>query len=278
MSLPDTDQYRHLAAVMGDPVAHSKSPALHNAGYAALGLADWHYLPIQCNAEQLADVVGGADERFAGFSVTMPGKFAALDYADEVSDRARAIGSANTLVRLDGNRWRADNTDCEGVSGALRELGLSEARRGRGIIVGNGGTARPAMWALHQLGVRHVNIVARSERAYDLAPLAAQLGMEFTWVRLDAPNLADIAAAADVLVSTVPAAAVEGVAGQLARAPMILDAIYDPWPTPLVSAARRVDTPAVGGLTMLLHQALSQFEQFTGHTAPREAMRAAIMD
>ena len=89
----------HRAAVLGSPIAHSLSPVLHSAGYEAAGLDGWEYERIECTAEQLPDIVGNADESYRGFSVTMPGKFAALEFADEVTDRARAIGSANTLVR-----------------------------------------------------------------------------------------------------------------------------------------------------------------------------------
>lgn len=115
-----TPAIAHRAAVLGDPVEHSRSPILHNAGYAALGLEDWEYGRFRCAAEDLPGIVGGADASYAGFSVTMPGKFAALDFADEATDRARAIGSANTLVRV-GEGWRADNTDCDGVTGADRK-------------------------------------------------------------------------------------------------------------------------------------------------------------
>lgn len=265
----------HRAAVLGDPVEHSRSPILHNAGYAALGLEDWEYGRFRCAAEDLPGIVGGADVSYAGFSVTMPGKFAALSFADEATDRARAIGSANTLVRT-ADGWRADNTDCDGVTGALRELGAHRLPDGRAVLVGAGGTARPALWALAKTGVRHVSAVARSERVYALEPLAAQLGVGFTWVPFTAPNLADVAGAADVLVSTVPSEALEGYAGPLARAPRILDVIYDPWPTPLVRATECNGHAALGGLTMLLHQALGQFEQFTGRPAPETAMREAL--
>ena len=88
-------EYR--AAVLGSPIEHSLSPVLHSAGYAAAGLDGWHYERIECTAEQLPEIVGSADASYRGFSVTMPGKFAALEFADEVTERARAIGSANTL-------------------------------------------------------------------------------------------------------------------------------------------------------------------------------------
>lgn len=272
---PASAVIRHRAAVLGDPVEHSRSPVLHNAGYAAVGLTDWEYGRIRCTAEELPGLIASADASYAGFSVTMPGKFAALDVADDATDRARAIGSANTLVRV-GSGWRADNTDCDGVAGALRELGADDLAGGRAVLVGAGGTARPALWALAGAGITRVSVVARSRRVDVLRPLAAQLGLGFTWVPFTAPNLADVAGSADVLVSTVPSVALQGHAGQLARAPKVLDVIYDPWPTPLVEAARRNGHPALGGLTMLLHQALGQFEQFTGEPAPVAAMRGAL--
>lgn len=269
---------RHRAAVLGDPIEHSKSPLLHNAGYAAAGLDDWHYGRFKCTAEQLPELVANADSSYAGFSVTMPGKFAALNFADEVTDRARAIGSANTLVRLSDGRWRADNTDCDGVTGALAEIGADVLPEGRAVLVGAGGTARPALWALAKAGIKHVTVIARSERVYQLEPLAAQLGLEFVWVKFDAPNLPDIAGASDVCVSTTPSAALEGVASFLSRAPRVMDVIYGDGPTPLVEFAKAHGHPAVGGLSMLLHQALGQFEQFTGVPAPVEAMRKALYD
>ena len=146
------------------------------------------------------------------------------------------------------------------------------------IIVGAGPVGLVAALALAQAGVTRVSAVARSERVYALEPLAAQLGVSFTWVPFTAPNLADVAGSADVLVSTVPSEALEGYAAQLARAPRILDVIYAPWPTPLVAAAEANGHAAVGGLSMLLHQALGQFEQFTGRPAPVDAMRGALFD
>ncbi|MBZ4599397.1 shikimate dehydrogenase, partial [Mycobacterium avium subsp. hominissuis] len=106
------------AAVLGKPIAHSKSPQLHLAAYRALGLHDWTYERIECDADQLPGVVGGFGPEWVGVSVTMPGKFAALRFADERTERARRVGSANTLVRT-ATGWRADNTDIDGVAGAL---------------------------------------------------------------------------------------------------------------------------------------------------------------
>src|ERR1700761_9669450 len=106
------------AAVLGSPIAHSRSPQLHLAAYRALGLAEWTYERIECGADELPGVVGGFGPEWVGVSVTMPGKFAALRFADERTDRAELVGSANTLLRTPTG-WRADNTDVDGVAGGL---------------------------------------------------------------------------------------------------------------------------------------------------------------
>ncbi|CPR12278.1 shikimate 5-dehydrogenase [Mycobacterium bohemicum DSM 44277] len=108
--------------MLGRPIAHSRSPQLHLAAYRALGLTDWTYERIECGAEDLPRVVGSFGPEWVGVSVTMPGKLAALRFADERTDRAELVGSANTLVRTPAG-WRADNTDIDGVVGAsLREV------------------------------------------------------------------------------------------------------------------------------------------------------------
>lgn len=269
-----TDTTTHRAAVLGQPIGHSRSPVLHNAGYAALGLDHWAYDRFDCDADALPGLVGGADLSYRGFSVTMPAKFAALAFADESTERARRIGSANTLVRTDTG-WRADNTDVDGIRGALAELlgggGLVDKRA---VVVGGGGTARPAIWALLEAGVAHITVVNRSDRTSELTGLVDAFPTTLSYLPLEGDVEAEAAAAA-VVISTVPSAAVAGLEEKLAHAP-VLDVIYDPWPTPLVTVARSRNIPAVGGHVMLAHQAYGQFEQFTGQPAPREAMRAAL--
>jgi shikimate dehydrogenase len=200
----------------------------------------------------------------------MPGKFAALQVAVDRTGRAELVGSANTLVRVPGG-WRADNTDVDGVRGALGAIG------GPGIVVGSGGTAPAAVVALAELGAEAVTIAARSaEKAAPLIELAGRVGMAGRWCALDSPELAGLAAAAGAVVSTVPADAVRPHAHRLAAAPVLLDAIYDPWPTPLAAAVAAAGGRVVSGLEMLLNQAFAQVEQFTGGPAPKEAMRAAL--
>lgn len=284
MSAPEADQQatpspesEYRAAVLGSPIEHSLSPVLHSAGYRAAGLEGWNYQRIECTAEQLPEIVGNADASYRGFSVTMPGKFAALEFADEVTERARAIGSANTLVRetRDGSTiWRADNTDCEGISGALHELVGEKAELGHVLLIGGGGTARPALWALTQRGVDKVTVLNRSDRSEELLPLLENTGVEAEFINFER-DLRDLALGVDAIISTVPAKVLETRYAELGHAP-VLDVIYNPWPTPLATCAASNGHLTVGGLVMLACQSYSQFEQFTGVDAPREEMREAL--
>ena len=275
------------AAVLGFPVEHSRSPQLHLAAYRALGLDDWTYDRIACTADELPSVVSGFGPEWVGVSVTMPGKFAALRFADERTERAQLVGSANTLVRTESG-WRADNTDVDGVAGAL------DHRRDlrRAIVLGSGATAPAAVVALAGLGVTDITVAARNQhRAARLLELGATLGARTHFADLADTNLADTnlidtnlidtslvgqIERAEVLVSTIPSEAAALYASSFAVVPVLLDAIYDPWPTPLAQAVANAGGQVVGGLQMLLHQAYSQVEQFTGRTAPRQQMAAAL--
>ncbi len=263
------------AAVLGSPIAHSRSPQLHLAAYRALGL-NWTYERIECTGEQLPGLVDGLGPEWVGLSVTMPGKVAALEYAGERTDRAELVGSANTLVRT-ASGWRADCTDVDGVRGALQGAGVEEIERA--VVLGAGGTARPALLALAELGAHTVTIVARDKgRASDTLELAEGLGMSAEVIDFDPDGLGFVCSDVDVAVSTVPADAAAPVADSVANAPVILDAIYNPWPTPLAEAVIRAGHTVVSGLEMLLNQAYGQVEQFTGQPAPRTEMAEALKD
>ncbi|WP_072802267.1 shikimate dehydrogenase [Rhodococcoides yunnanense] len=264
------------AAVLGSPIEHSKSPVLHDAAYRALGLDDWTYERILCTGEQLPGLVGGLGPEWVGLSVTMPGKVAALEFAGQRTDRAVLAGSANTLVRHAGG-WRADCTDVDGVTGALSESGVVDLAGRSVVVVGAGGTSRPAVVALAGLGAASVTVVARSrERAQATLACASESGMRAAFLDVSDGDLAGVCSRASVLVSTVPAVGAAPVSAALAEAPVVLDAIYDPWPTPLATAVHVAGGIVISGLSMLLNQAYGQVEQFTGMPAPREAMRAAI--
>ncbi|WP_337062723.1 shikimate dehydrogenase [Kineococcus sp. G2] len=274
------------AAVCGSPIAHSLSPALHRAAYAALGLTGWEYDLLEVDEERLPALVASLDTGWAGLSLTMPLKQAVLPLVDEVSDFARAVGAVNTVVVTprpaggtgrSGVHLRAENTDVHGIVAALAEAGAVGVARG--AVVGGGATARSALVALLRAGCpRPVAVVRSPARAEELTRVAARLGGEVEvrdWAEL--PSVLD----ADVVVSTVPAGASQAVADVLAPAgapggsrpaPLLLDVVYAPWPTPL---AHRWRGPVIGGFEMLLHQGAAQVELMTGRTAPLEAMRAA---
>ncbi|APG81712.1 shikimate dehydrogenase [Corynebacterium pseudotuberculosis] len=266
----------HRAAVLGSPIDHSLSPVLHNAGYRSLGLTHWSYDRILCTDKQLPDLIDNADSTYQGFSVTMPAKFAALEYASEATPRALRIGSANTLVRRDAG-WLADNTDVDGVVGALGELfaeDLTPLQGEQALVIGAGGTARPAVWALILSGIRHITIANRSDRSSEFYPLLEDTDASLNFVRLD-EDISEFATKAAVTVSTIPAQGSSNLAQQVIHAPL-LDVIYSPWPTPLTQAASAHGTPIVGGHVMLAHQAFTQFKLFTGEDAPRDVMRSAL--
>ena len=253
------------AAVLGSPIAHSRSPQLHLAAYRALGLDGWTYDRIECTADELPGLVAGFGPEWVGVSVTMPGKFAALRFADERTARAELVGSANTLVRTQGG-WRADNTDVDGLKGALGAVA------GRAAVLGSGGTAPAVVVGLADLGVQDISVLARNrDKAAPLLALGPRLGVDVRWIELGT-TLADV----DVVVSTIPADVAAGYANTVVATPLLLDAIYNPWPTPLATAVEQAGGRVISGLQMLLHQAFAQVEQFTELRAPTEAMRAAL--
>lgn len=275
MSSADPGSATRRAAVLGSPVSHSLSPALHRAAYHALGLTGWTYdaLDIGADAGLLARLVRDCGPEWAGFSVTMPGKAAAAAVADDVSDRVRRLRVANTLVRRDGG-WFAENTDVDGVIGALRAAGVGGLRRA--LLIGSGGSGLAALLALSELGV--TDIVVAGRRVASAAPalaLAHELGIAARHADLDPAGIAAVAAGVDIAVATAPAGALDALAGPLAAAPVLFDAIYHPWPT-AIAAAGVPGRVTVTGLDMLLHQAFRQVELMTGRPAPTAVMRAAL--
>lgn len=257
-------------AVLGDPVAHSLSPALHGAGYAAVGL-DWWYGAVRVPAGEVEAFLASLGEDWRGLSVTAPLKREALALADAVSERAALAGSANTLVRVD-EEWHADNTDLPGAVAAVRERydGLVTA----GTILGAGATAAATGLALCELGAARVRLLARDpSRA---AETVEAIRRHPTGPEVEVQPLDTGVATGEVLVSTVPAEAqTEAVIALGADAAVVFEVLYDPWPTPLAAAAAARAQVVVGGLDLLVHQAALQFTAFTGVPAPLAAMREA---
>lgn len=256
--------------MLGRPVNHSLSPALHRAAYAALDL-DWTYDAIECDVAALPEVLA-AHADWRGFSCTMPLKRALLDVAAEVRPLARDVGAGNTLLPRPGGGWIADNTDVHGIVAALREhdVGARET-----CVLGAGGTAQAAVAALAGLGVDACVVLVRdASRTGAVRQVAERFGvrLQVADLAVDAPALA-----ADLVVSTLPAGAADPLAARTWRpGQALLDVVYAPWPTPLAAAVGAAGGTVIGGALMLLHQAAAQVELMTGRRAPIDAMRAAL--
>ncbi len=266
------------AGVIGSPIAHSLSPTLHRAAYAALGLTGWRYHREEVRAGELAAYLAGRPADWIGLSVTMPGKQEALAAADTASDVARLSGSANTLLRA-GQGWVADNTDVYGIRASLLEAGCVPDSARRAIVVGSGATARSTLVALHGLGVGEIVLVVRGQARSETLELTRSLGLDCRVAGLD--EEVD-GAPVDLAVSTVPADAAPG-AGAVPRswqaaagAAVALDVVYQPWPTPWARHLLASGTTVVAGVELLTHQAAQQVELMTGRAAPLEAMRDSV--
>lgn len=263
------------ALVIGSPIAHSLSPTLHSAGYAALGMADWSYVRVEVTADETSAFVNALDADVRGVSVTMPCKEPALALAEESSALAREVGAANTLVRR-GYGWFAENTDVAGVLHALLRAGCTSAQRA--VILGSGATARSCLAAVAQLGVREVTFAVRTHARPETLALAETYDMSADVVTLDDARLPHLIARR-LTLSTLPAGGADDVAARLAgvasEGRTLFDVVYDGWPTALAQAGQAAGLTVVSGLEMLIEQAAVQFELFTGVSAPIADMRTA---
>lgn len=265
------------AAVLGAPIAHSLSPVLHRAAYAAMGLdGTWSYEAVECGEPELAGFLDGLGPEWAGLSLTMPLKRVALDLADSVTDLAAGVGGANTLVLRDGRRI-ADNTDVHGIVAALTEAGV--AAPVAAVVLGGGATAASALAALARLGTAEAVLAVRApERAAETVAVGERFGLAVKVVTLD--RVRDHLPA-ELVVSTLPGRAADALAEAVAASvaasgAALLDVVYAPWPTALAACVRRAGGTVVGGFPMLLHQAVRQVALMTGRDdVPVEAMRAA---
>jgi shikimate dehydrogenase len=254
--------------VCGWPVAHSRSPQMHNAALAAAGLSDWRYLRLPLPADLFEETVRALPAAgFRGVNVTIPHKHAALALADRASDAARAIGAANTLTFADGEIV-ADNTDAPGLLAAL-----PESPAGRTVLIlGAGGAGRAAAWALKGAGAADVAIWNRTpERA---SSLAAQLGVR----AVEAPEAADIVVNCTSVGLEDPGLTFKALplrADEMGAGSLVVDMVYRAGGTHLLEAARTRGARVVDGLEILVAQGAASFERWTGMEAPREAMRVA---
>lgn len=282
----------YRAAVLGSPVGHSLSPVLHRAAYRSLRL-DWAYDAVEVgDADALAEFVDRCDREgdWAGLSLTMPLKKLVQPLLDDVTETARATGAVNTVVfdpvmvdpARDAARPRAarprrvgHNTDVAGIVQAVAEAGVTALDEG--LVLGGGATACSAVAALGRLGATRARVVVRSpERAADVLATGTRLAVPVELVSWR--DAAGAVPTSDLVISTVPAAAAGQAAELLDQVPdpgVLLDVVYDPWPTPAARAWERRGGTSVGGFAMLLHQAVEQVIVMTGRTPDVEAMRQA---
>lgn len=269
-----------LAAVIGDPVAHSRSPRLHGhwlARYAIPGA----YVPLHVRAPDLADTLRLLPRiGFAGVNVTLPHKEAALALAGRATPRARRIGAANTLTFAEDGTLDADNTDAEGfLASLLAACPDWRPRECPAVVLGAGGAARAIVDALIESGVPEVRLLNRSmPRARDIARNYGPRIRPLPWAAVP-----EALTGAGILVNTTAL----GMTGQppldislehLPRPAPVCDIVYTPLETPLLAAARARGNPAVDGLGMLLYQAVPGFERWFGRRPEvDDALRAAVL-
>ncbi|MER7517477.1 shikimate dehydrogenase [Streptomyces sp. NPDC126499] len=261
------------AAVLGSPIAHSLSPVLHRAAYRELGLDDWSYGRFEVDEAALPGFVGELDESWAGLSLTMPLKRAIIPLLDEVTGTAASVEAVNTVVLTEDGRRIGDNTDIPGMVAALRERGVEKVDTA--AVLGAGATASSALAALARICSGPVTAYVRSEaRAREMHGWGERLGVD---VRTASWDAAAEALAAPLVIATTPAGTTDALAASVPDTPgTLFDVLYDPWPTRLAAAWSARGGKVVGGLDLLVHQAVLQVEQMTGRTpGPLAAMRAA---
>ena len=251
-----------LAGVLGFPVGHSRSPEMMNAAFHELGL-DWRYLRLPLPPERFDEAVRALPgSGYRGANVTIPHKLAAHDLSDELSDAARAIGAVNTLTFADDGRITGDNTDAGGLLDAV-----GEPVPGTALVLGAGGAARAAAWALAQAGAE---VTVWSRTSESAAGLAADLGVGHS----ERPGPSELLVNA-TSVGLRSGDSLEGL--PLVDAHVVVDLVYGTGPTPVVSWAEERGARVVDGLEVLVRQGARSFALWTGEEPPVDAMRKAVL-
>lgn len=268
------------AAVLGSPIRHSLSPVLHAAAYEVLGL-DWSYDAHEVSEDGLPDFLarlGGPDlpGDWAGLSLTMPLKRAAIPLCAELDEVARVTNAANTLT-FRGGAVAGANTDVPGLVNALAAAGVKRVERAS--VLGGGATAAAAVAALGQICRGPVDVFVRTpERAAELVPVAEHYGVT---LRVRSWDDARAGLAAPLVIATTPKGAADPLAREALFVPpgqlgVLFDVLYDPWPTPLAVAWQSARATVIGGLDLLVRQAVLQVELMTGQNVDRPALVTAM--
>jgi shikimate dehydrogenase len=284
------DAQAQLVGLIGWPVEHSVSPAMHNAAFDTLGL-DWRYLPLPVRPDQAQAAVRClATLGFHGINVTTPHKQTVMPALDSIAPNSKELGAVNTLVigrKPDGTPSIGGyNTDDKGFIAALRDGGFEPQKSRRAVVVGAGGAARAVVYGLLRSGIGDVMVLNRTlERAQTLI---SDLGERCGWssrlhaLSLTAETLLKSARATDLVVNTTTVGMWPDVDGSIwpDRMPVpphlvVFDLVYNPHETHLLRQTRESGARAIGGLEMLVHQGALAFEMWTGRWPPLDIMRAA---
>jgi shikimate dehydrogenase len=287
-----------LCAVYGFPVRHSASPAMQNAGIAALGL-DWRYTAAEVRPEQLREAIAGAQAmHYIGLNLTVPHKLLALDEMDVLDESAREWGAVNTILfegQTENGDWRAlhefetapvqlrshgYNTDADGLTQSLREdLGM-EVRGEEILLLGAGGAGRVAALKIAATGVKRLHLVNRTVSKAEA--IAATIGQCFPAVEVvigfPEGEVDLVLNATSLGLQPDDPLPLDTSAFPLGQARAVFDMIYQPAETPLLAAAAAAGCKTANGLGMLLHQGAQSLEIWSGQAAPIEAMRAALKE
>ena len=276
--------HTRVVGVIGDPIAHTRSPAMHNAAFEALGL-DWLYVAFHVQPHDVEPALRGFRAAgMRGFNATIPHKQALATLIPDLTAEASFIGAVNTVVFGENDSVIGENTDASGFVAALDEAGIPRPTGKRAVVLGAGGAARAVVVALANVGVSEIVIVNRTvHRAEQLAKdVAARLP-----VRARAIQLANDALAAELddaaLLVNATAAGMEGQeplpidAAVISPNVAVYDIIYTPRETPLLKAAASRGCATLNGIGMLVHQGAEAFELWTGVSAPIDVMRRALI-
>jgi shikimate dehydrogenase len=258
-------------AVLGSPIAHSKSPAIHLAAYRVLGL-DWEYGRAEVQKGLMRTFIAGLDGVWNGFSVTMPLKEEASRFAEELDEYAKLTGATNTLYLDEFGKWHGFNTDVFGIVQAVTEARIGLVKHA--LIIGSGATATSAMVAISVLNPNaHVEVLARNKVSRkSLIALGKQLGLKAT----RAGGLRAASRVSNLTISTLPSGALDKQAARLIRAwswkpkGALLDVSYNPWPSKLAEAWSAKGKRTISGLEMLIWQAVAQIRIFNTGSADKE--------
>ena len=278
----DINTATQFCGVIGNPIEHSLSPAIHNAAFQKLAL---NFVYLAWKVDRIGDAVRGlrALGNFRGASVTIPHKVAVLPFLDEVDTTARHIGAVNTIVAEEG-QLLGMNTDAIGALRALRE-GNAPLKGASVVIVGSGGAARAIAFALAaeaEVRCLHLLGIEVDERRNLATDLRDKTGVSVEDEDLDEGRLKNVLPEARVLIHCTPVGMAPKIGRScippkfLHRELIVMDVVYNPRETQLLIEARTAGCRTISGLEMFLYQAVAQFERWTGQSAPVQVMRAVL--